>query len=212
MRPSWDYYFMALCKLVASRSTCNSRPSGAIIVKDKRILCTGYNGALSGQPHCSDQTAVACPNCMGSGYKIDGTTTAKTIVCPTCLGSKLIPFCQRRVKGVPDAFKQLSCPSNHAEINAICQAASIGVSLKGAALFCTLEPCFPCLKAIGAVGIERVVFESYYDDDKDVTVEFGHFGSIRSIQQLHLPKETIEFFCSFLESGTSLRKNLPKTK
>jgi len=51
-RPSWDEYFMEITRLVVSRSTCLRRQVGAVIVKDKKILATGYNGAPSGLPHC----------------------------------------------------------------------------------------------------------------------------------------------------------------
>ncbi len=51
-RPSWDEYFLDISKLVAKRSTCMRRQVGAVIVKDKRILTTGYNGAPSGLEHC----------------------------------------------------------------------------------------------------------------------------------------------------------------
>lgn len=53
-RPSWETYFMNITELVAQRSTCTRRAVGAIIVKDKRILTTGYNGAPSGIRHCLD--------------------------------------------------------------------------------------------------------------------------------------------------------------
>ncbi len=53
-RPSWETYFMDIARLVASRSTCLRRSVGAVIVKDKRILSTGYNGAPSGLAHCLD--------------------------------------------------------------------------------------------------------------------------------------------------------------
>ena len=53
-RPSWETYFMDITHLVAKRSTCRRRSVGAILVKDKRILATGYNGAPSGIPHCID--------------------------------------------------------------------------------------------------------------------------------------------------------------
>jgi len=53
-RPSWDEYFMELAKVVSKRSTCLRQKVGAIIVKDKRILTTGYNGAPSGLEHCLD--------------------------------------------------------------------------------------------------------------------------------------------------------------
>jgi dCMP deaminase len=46
---------MMLAKLAASRSTCLSRPTGAVVVEDKQVLATGYNGSLPGQPHCMDE-------------------------------------------------------------------------------------------------------------------------------------------------------------
>ncbi len=53
-RPSWKEYFMDIAVLVARRSTCRRRRVGAITVRDKRILATGYNGAPTGLPHCLD--------------------------------------------------------------------------------------------------------------------------------------------------------------
>lgn len=53
-RPSWDTYFLEIAALVATRSTCLRRRVGAILVKDKRVLATGYNGAPSGLPHCAE--------------------------------------------------------------------------------------------------------------------------------------------------------------
>lgn len=51
-RPDWDTYFLKIARLVAQRSTCMRRRVGAVIVKDKRILATGYNGAPNGIAHC----------------------------------------------------------------------------------------------------------------------------------------------------------------
>ena len=57
-RPSWPEYFMAITKLVAKRSTCLRRSVGAILVKEKRILATGYNGAPAGVRHCEEVGCV----------------------------------------------------------------------------------------------------------------------------------------------------------
>ena len=54
MRPSWDEYFMNIVDLVKTRSTCLRRQVGALIVKDKRILASGYNGAPVGCKHCDE--------------------------------------------------------------------------------------------------------------------------------------------------------------
>jgi len=54
-RPTWDEYFLMLAKLAATRSTCLAFPVGAVIVKDKQIVATGYNGSPSGSVHCTAQ-------------------------------------------------------------------------------------------------------------------------------------------------------------
>jgi dCMP deaminase len=54
IRPSWDDYFMGIALQVARRSTCDRARVGAIIVKDRRILTTGYNGSPAGLPHCDE--------------------------------------------------------------------------------------------------------------------------------------------------------------
>ena len=56
-RLGWDQYFMQICRVVAQRSTCNRAAVGAVIVRDRTILATGYNGAPAGLPHC---TEVGC--------------------------------------------------------------------------------------------------------------------------------------------------------
>jgi len=53
-RPSWDDYFMAIAKLIASRGTCDRLYAGAVLVKNNRIISTGYNGSPPGLPHCHD--------------------------------------------------------------------------------------------------------------------------------------------------------------
>ena len=54
LRPGWDKYFMDIADLVSKRSTCLRRSVGAVLVKDRRLLATGYNGAPSGLHHCLD--------------------------------------------------------------------------------------------------------------------------------------------------------------
>ena len=67
MRKSWDDYFMEIARVVASRSTCNRKQVGAVIIdpESKAIISTGYNGSLPSAPHCTD---VGC-------YIIDGHCT-----------------------------------------------------------------------------------------------------------------------------------------
>jgi dCMP deaminase len=53
-RASWDEYFMNIARVVSTRSTCDRKFVGAVIVRDKTILSTGYNGSIRGMPHCSE--------------------------------------------------------------------------------------------------------------------------------------------------------------
>ncbi len=53
-RPSWDDYFMAIAKIIAARGTCDRLYAGSVLVKDNRIIATGYNGSPAGLPHCND--------------------------------------------------------------------------------------------------------------------------------------------------------------
>ncbi|MDK2897548.1 MAG: dCMP deaminase [Candidatus Atribacteria bacterium] len=66
-RPSWDEYFISIACLVSTRSTCLRRQVGAVLVREKRILATGYNGAPSGLPHCTPDTCLRTVRAVPSG-------------------------------------------------------------------------------------------------------------------------------------------------
>lgn len=128
MRPGWDDYFMDIACLVARRSTCLRRQVGAIIVKDRRILTTGYNGAPSGLPHCEE---------VG---------------------------CLRASLHTPAGERHELCRGLHAEQNAIIQAAVYGVSIEGASIYVTCQPCAVCAKMLVNAGVKKVVFLGDYPD------------------------------------------------
>ena len=141
-RPNLDEYFMILAKVAAIRSTCNSRHNGCVIVKDKQVLSTGYNGALPGCKHCTD-------------YYTHNDTQPNT------------PFCARRNMNIEDADKQSFCSASHAEANAVAQAAKKGIPIDGSTAFCTLSPCYNCLKMMAIAGIKRIVYEYDYESNND---------------------------------------------
>jgi dCMP deaminase len=66
-RPSWHQYFMTITRQVAERSTCTRAKVGAVIVRDKNILATGYNGAPAGLPHCSEAGCLVYSSRTPSG-------------------------------------------------------------------------------------------------------------------------------------------------
>lgn len=68
-RPDWHQYFLSITSMVAMRSTCLRRHVGAVIVKDKRILATGYNGAPAGLRHCEEVGCVRDNISVPSGMR-----------------------------------------------------------------------------------------------------------------------------------------------
>lgn len=68
-RPSWEQYFMSIASQVATRSTCLRRQVGCVIVLEKRIVSTGYNGAPSGLPHCVEVGCVRESRGVSSGER-----------------------------------------------------------------------------------------------------------------------------------------------
>jgi len=68
-RPTWEEYFMEITRLVARRATCLRRQVGAVLVMDKRLLATGYNGAPSGLAHCLEEGCLREKNNIPSGER-----------------------------------------------------------------------------------------------------------------------------------------------
>lgn len=79
-------------------------------------------------------------------------------------------FCMRDKLGIPSGTCHEKCYAIHAEQNAIIQAAKVGVSVEGATLYCTHQPCIICSKMIINVGISRVVYRENYPDEFSVTM------------------------------------------
>lgn len=70
-RLSWDQYFMTITRQVAERSTCARAKVGAVIVRDKNILATGYNGSASGMPHCTDVGCLIYKSTTPTGETVE---------------------------------------------------------------------------------------------------------------------------------------------
>jgi dCMP deaminase len=68
-RPDWDTYFMEIAGIVSKRSTCMRRKVGALIVKDRQILSTGYNGAPSGLAHCAEKGCIRAERGVAPGER-----------------------------------------------------------------------------------------------------------------------------------------------
>jgi dCMP deaminase len=125
---------MNIAKEIASASKCVSKQVGAVIVKDGRILSTGYNGTPAGFINCCDHW--------------NGVHTK-------------------------DHHDWSKIYEIHAEMNAIIWAAKKGISIDGASIFVTLEPCSECSKNLIASGIKNIFFlNSYSHTDSSVISKF----------------------------------------
>ena len=128
----WDARFMQMAEVISSWASCyqQDRKIGAVIVKNKRIMTTGYNGAPAGIRTCVERGE-----------------------------------CLRKKQGIASGTRAEICYAIHAEQNAIIQAARLGVSIDGATLYCTHQPCVICAKMIVNAGIRRVVYKHGYPDE-----------------------------------------------
>ncbi|WP_375725200.1 dCMP deaminase family protein [Arcobacter sp. KX21116] len=129
-----DKNFINIAHEIASASKCVSKQVGAVIVKDGRILSTGYNGTPAGYINCKEH--------WDDEYTKDHHDWSKTY-------------------------------EIHAEMNAIIWAARKGISIEGATIYVTLEPCSECSKNLIAAGIQRIVFQKAYEHtDSDIVSKF----------------------------------------
>lgn len=124
-RPDWTEYFLKMADLAATRSTCLRQQHGAVLVKNNQVISTGYNGAVCGASHCTD----------------DGE-------------------CERMRLGAKPGQNYQWCRAQHAEANAITQAARHGISTEGATLYVTGPPCKLCARMIVNAGVFQVVFQA----------------------------------------------------
>ena len=101
-RPSWDEYFLRIARDVAERSTCLRRHVGAVLVRDKRILATGYNGAPRGVAHCGEVGCLRESMNVPSGQRHE-----------LCRGvhAEMNTFLQAALHGVAAAGSVLYCTS-----------------------------------------------------------------------------------------------------
>lgn len=136
-RPDWDEYFLSIARVVATRSTCPRASVGAVVVKDKHILATGYNGAPSGMPHCNDTVIdrdTGSPADIGCDLYYVSTSVDKPPVAR----------CRRAI---------------HAEMNAMGAAARFGIALDGATWYMyPFGPCPECERSVAATNPAEVVF------------------------------------------------------
>lgn len=150
---NWDEYFLDICNVLSKNSKCFSRKVGAIVVIDKSIVSTGYNGPPRGVPHCSER------------YKKD-----KLLI--DALKEKNIKvenenICPRRALGFKSGEGLEWCIAGHGERNSLINSAREGVKVKGGIMYMNCNiPCTPCLVEIINAGISEIVVTEIIAYDK----------------------------------------------
>ena len=139
-----DQNFINIAKEIATASKCVSKQVGAVIVKEGRILSTGYNGTPAGYTNCKEH--------WNGEYTKDHHDWSKTY-------------------------------EIHAEMNALIWAARKGISIEGATIYVTLEPCSECSKNLIAAGIKEIVYDRAYEHtDSNVISKFIKDNGVKIYQ------------------------------
>lgn len=153
---TWDEYFIHMCDIVALNSKCLSRQIGTVLVRDRSVVSTGYNGPPVGVPHCDvrHKTDKYLMELYKAKEGLNIRETDKVTTCP------------RRLLEYKSGEGLHLCPAGHAERNALINAAKDGVSTKGCKLYMNCGiPCAPCLIEIINAGVGEIIVTSteFYD-------------------------------------------------
>jgi len=158
----WDRYYMGIAKSVSENSKCYARQIGAVIVKDKVIICTGYNGPPRGMSSCSERNDIEGSAIVGGGYELNYERYKHDL-------DYLVNFGAASKEGIcPRLFMNYKsgeglewCPAAHAEANAVFQAARLGINVVGAKIYMTCGvPCINCMNAIIQSGIRFIICDN----------------------------------------------------
>jgi dCMP deaminase len=154
---NWHHYFTNIAIAVREKANCLGSKVGAVLVRDGRIIATGYNGTPSGMKNCLDGGCYRCANRehfkTGEGYD--------------------------------------RCICVHAEQNALLSAARFGISVEGASVYVTMQPCFGCLKEMLQARINDVHYlhpwnvntKNVRDQNKDYLFLTDHFkGGVHRVE------------------------------
>ena len=159
-----DKYYLELCKTVATNSKCLSRKIGSIIVMDKSIISTGYNGPPRGVSPCDER--------WGDDKYLFKVASEKEHLIINPLNNQ--GKCPRYVLGYKSGQGLDICIAGHAERNALINAARHGIAVKGATLYLdTVIPCKDCLIEVVNSGIVEIVCTDLivYDEQANYIIE-----------------------------------------
>ena len=101
VRPTWDVFFMRIAKDVSTRASCPRASVGAVVVRNSRILTTGYNGAPAGEPHCTDVGCLVVDNHCQRAIHAEANAIAEAANLGVSLAGATMYFWDSTGRGVP---------------------------------------------------------------------------------------------------------------
>jgi dCMP deaminase len=146
VRPSWEQLFMNIASQVAKRSTCLRIQTGALLVKDNRIISMGYNGSVPNGEHCSDYWLRF----------YDTVDQAKFPRFATFVDSAEFYHAHHEWSIAHEI---------HGEQNAILYAARNGISTQNSEMYTLYSPCINCAKVMVTAGVKKVFYSKHYKRD-----------------------------------------------
>lgn len=181
---SWDHYFYLVAQSVASNSKCLSRKIGCVLVNDKSIISTGYNGPPRNVPPC-DQRWLTDVNFRKLGKERIPNFPDYITQDSKFFKENLQGKCPRRALGYKSGEGLDVCVAGHAERNTLINAARNGICTKGLKLYMTCGiPCQECMIEIINAGIEEVVVTAF---------DFYDLGSEYLLRESHLEARLFDF-------------------
>lgn len=173
----WSVYFLRVAKEVSKNSKCLSRKIGSVLVKDKSIVSTGYNGPSRGVEHCNERSFefydYYLDNCEQT--KINKEKNNEIWKNIQQKAFSVIKECPRRIFGYTSGKGLHLCQAGHSERNALIQAARNGIATKDITLYCYCGvPCKDCMIEIINAGVKEIVCikeEKDYDNYSRILAE-----------------------------------------
>lgn len=174
--PDADTYFMGIALAVREKANCTGNRVGAVLVMEKRVISTGYNGTPEKMKNCLEGGCLRCRNPKG--------------MFPSGVGYDL-------------------CICVHAEQNALLAAARFGISVQGATLYTTMQPCFGCAKELLQAQVKRIVYLHRWtpsdvdpDMDEQKKAEYKKLSAGLKTKQLSFDDPRKEWAVSALRKKT----------
>lgn len=171
---AWELTWARQVILSSSMSTCLTRQVGAIVVRDKRLIASGFNGTVARAAHCNEGGCDRCARRYAEKALVKyGKGLGALIPTEPTVGS---------------AGSLHECVCVHAEINAIGQCARYGSPTLGARMYCTTKPCLDCAKAAAAAGITEIVWLDDYPVEYPAVIRLRRFRTDVRVAVEDLPR------------------------